>query len=95
LQGHYVVTGSRSNPGSHMAQVVFLYASHVAQLGTVHTPTVESEMHIGVPSLIFREKPGLHWLQRPVLSSQLPQFKGQRRQSKSEVKKFPCEHFLQ
>jgi|Laugresu1bdmlbsd_1035121.scaffolds.fasta_scaffold23488_2 hypothetical protein len=69
-----------------MAHVVFFWASHVAQLGTVHTPTVESDMHRGVPSLMFREKPGLHWLQRPVPSSQLPQLSGQRRQSKSLVK---------
>jgi len=52
LQGQSVVSGSRSYPGSHIAQVVFRYASHVAQLGTVHTPTVESEMHKGVPSLM-------------------------------------------
>ena len=69
-----------------MAHVEFDWASQVAQLGTVQTPTVESEMHIGVPSLMFKEKPGLHWLHRPVPSSQLPQFKGHRRQSKSVVK---------
>jgi hypothetical protein len=66
-------------PGLQATQVVLEVELHVSQNGTVHTPTVVSETQV----FEFGNKvnPVLHYIHYPVLSSHLPQFKGQLMQS--------------